>query len=268
MKQSSPTKVELLQAELDDDSESFVRLLVDGKLIKYVIIAPGLFSVEDMAFGPSLITLLPPFPQRDWNEGLVEKDPHTGNPHFARYTRKEFPGVKHLWHGRFVDYIDLKIGKKLTSGVYEVTSSKLDKAAVAKFARFDWEIQYMENETTAYEWIQGSGVGPEFLGHITEEGRVIGFLIERIDYSHRVGPGDLTACQNALAKLHSLGIMHGDVNRYNFLILAGGETATLIDFETARKCDDEDLLRKEFEELLESLLDMSGRGKGCLPAVN
>ena len=44
------------------------------------------------------------------------------------------------------------------------------------FARFDWEIQYIENETTRIN----HDVGPRFLGHLTEDGRAIGFLMERI----------------------------------------------------------------------------------------
>lgn len=44
------------------------------------------------------------------------------------------------------------------------------------FARFDWEIQYIGNETTHIN----HDIGPRFLGHLTEDGRVIGFPMERI----------------------------------------------------------------------------------------
>lgn len=67
------------------------------------------------------------------------------------------------------------VGEKLRTGVYEVTCPRFDTFVVAKFARFEWEIQYLENETVAYEWIDGRKIGPRFLGHLTEGDRVIGF---------------------------------------------------------------------------------------------
>ncbi|KAH8729993.1 hypothetical protein BGZ61DRAFT_569940, partial [Ilyonectria robusta] len=66
-------------------------------------------------------------------------------------------------------------------------------------------------ETTAYEWIDGKGVRPKFLGHLTEAGRVIGFVMEYIDDARSAQTGDLAACQAVLAKLHSQGIKHGDM---------------------------------------------------------
>ncbi|KAB8277879.1 hypothetical protein BDV30DRAFT_204453 [Aspergillus minisclerotigenes] len=62
---------------------------------------------------------------------------------------------------------------------------------IAKFARFAWEIQYIEDETTAYQWINGHDIGPRFLGHLTEHGRVIGFLMEGITNARHAGLQDL-----------------------------------------------------------------------------
>jgi hypothetical protein len=81
------SKVMLLQAEVDEHDESFFRLLVDGRFVKYVTIESGLYTPEDMCFGPSLISLLPDLPPGDWNDGLVARDTNTGLPHFARATR-------------------------------------------------------------------------------------------------------------------------------------------------------------------------------------
>ncbi|KAJ5207512.1 hypothetical protein N7491_001859 [Penicillium cf. griseofulvum] len=97
--------------------------------------------------------------------------------------------------------------------------------------RFDWEIQYLENETTAYEWIEGYDIGPRFLGHLTEDGRVIGFLMERIRDARHAGPQDLESCREVLSRLHCLGIHHGDTNRFNFLIR--DSQAVLIDFDSS-----------------------------------
>ncbi|KAL5339818.1 alpha-galactosidase A precursor [Aspergillus crustosus] len=247
--------MELLQAEADEADESFFRILVDGNSIKYLTIDQGLYGIEDMCFGPVLATIIPDLAAGDWNEGRISKDPENdGKPHFAHA------------------FLDLTMKDRLSSGLYAVTHPTLfkDTSVVAKFARFDWEIGYMENETTAYSWIEGHDIGPRFLGHLTEHGRVIGFLIERVvpsstsegDSVRHSGPveGDLEAYQETLAKLHALGIKHGDVNRFNFIMQ--GSKAVLIDYDTARKCDDEEALRKEMDALAESLRDEPGRGGG------
>jgi len=168
------------------------------------------------------------------------------------------PGVQHIWHDKFIDYMDLTKSERLRSNVWEVTSTRFKSAVIAKFAVFPWEIAYLEAETVAYQWIHGKDIGPRFLGHLTEEGRVIGFLIEQIPNARRAGPSDLSSCQEALARLHCLGIRHGDLNRHNNLICDG--RATLIDFDGAQTCRDQDDLKQEFDSLPERLMDDSGLG--------
>lgn len=257
-------KIELLQAEVDEESESYFRLLVDGH-IKYLTINAGIYPIEDLCFGASLVPLLPDFPPGDWNDGLISKNLEDGNkPYFARVARTDFPGVTHQWHANRVDYHDLVVGRYLRTGIYEVTSPCFEGVVVAKFARFAWEIQYIENETQAYEWIDGYEIGPRFLGHLTEDAgrRVIGFLMERVTDAHHAEPKDLEACQQTLGRLHQLGISHGDVNRFNFLVR--GSKAILIDFDTARKCDDRDVLYREYSGLSDRLRDVSMMGGGGL----
>jgi hypothetical protein len=111
-----------------------------------------------------------------------------------------------------VDYFDLSIGRKLRTGIYEAKSSFFDNTVVAKFARFPWEIQYMENEATAYQCISGHNSGPQFLGHLTEHGRVIGFLMERITNARHAGAEDIEVCREVLSRLHKLRVRHGDTN--------------------------------------------------------
>ncbi|KAL1855041.1 hypothetical protein Plec18170_004455 [Paecilomyces lecythidis] len=246
-------KIELLQAEVDEDDQSFFRLLVDGKSIKYLTIDPGLYTTEDMCFDPSLTSLLPDFPHGDWNDGLVAKSTTDGKPYFARAERTQFPGVRHQWHKTYVDYLDLAVGDKLRTGIYEVKCPQFDTAVIAKFARFEWEIQYLENETIAYQWIEGHQIGPRFFGHLIEDGN-----------ARHAGPSDLVACQQTLRRLHQLGIRHGDLNRFNFLVRPSN--TTLIDFDTAQKCEDQVALQEEFESLPRALGDTSIRGgDGGLP---
>ncbi|KAJ5958441.1 uncharacterized protein N7479_005591 [Penicillium vulpinum] len=255
--------ITLLQAEADDDNESYFRLLINGS-VRYITIAHGIWSTDDMCFGPSLASILPDLPTGNWNDGLVTKHPETAKPYFSRATRTSFPGVKNTWHNTFVDYMDLGESRRLHTGIYEVKCPQFEDLVVVKFARFDWEIGYMEGETAAYQLIEGYNIGPRFLGHLTENGRVIGFVIERITNARHAGPQDLDICQQSLTRLHALGIKHGDVNRFNFLIR--GSNAILMDFEKACKCDDSDSLAEELRDLqdtLESSSTKGGRGYLC-----
>lgn len=160
----------LLQASVDEDDESYLRFLSKGKFVKYITIAVGVYAVDDMCFGPAITSLLPPLPSGPWNVGFVERDDETGQADFSRTVREHLDGVKNAWHQTKVDHLDLKMGAKLRPGVYEATSSVLPNTIVAKFARFQWEIDAVDRECAAYQCIDGHKVGPKFLGHITEEG--------------------------------------------------------------------------------------------------
>jgi tRNA A-37 threonylcarbamoyl transferase component Bud32 len=105
----------------------------------------------------------------------------------------------------------------------------------------------MANETMVYQWIYGHNIGPQFLGHLTENGRVIWFLMERISDARHTEAQDVEVCGEVVSRLHDLGVRHGDTNRFNFLIR--DSEVTLIDFDTARKCDDRELLLQELENL-------------------
>lgn len=133
----------------------------------------------------------------------------------------------------------------------------IQETIIAKFARFEWEIGYYITETQVYSWIDGSNIGPEFLGYLTEEGRVIGFLIENVEGRHAT-ISDLPACKAVVGQLHGLGILHRDLNKHNFLISERG--AVLIDFETAERSGDSEAMEVELRGLEEQLVDESGIG--------
>ncbi len=147
--------------------------------------------------------------------------------------------------------------QRLRSNVYLASSPQFEKPLIAKYARFDWEIGYYTAETRAYHWIDGCSIGPQFLGYLTEEGRVIGFITERIEGRH-AAVADLPACKAVVGQLHSLGILHKDLNKHNFLISDRG--AVLIDFETAERSEDEEATKRELDGLEAQLPDESGIG--------
>lgn len=76
--------------------------------------------------------------------------------------------------------------------------------------------------------------------HLTENGRVIGFLMEYAYNARHAGPQVVEICM---------------------------DRATLIEFDTAQKCDDPDVLLQEMQNLTSSLEDISTRGGGLLQKV-
>ncbi|KAI0883943.1 alpha-galactosidase A precursor [Annulohypoxylon maeteangense] len=252
--------IKLLHASVDPDNknESEVRILIDNKFVKYINIDPGVYDPDDMCFEPVLISLLPPLPSEDWNTGYISQNAETGIPHFSVVSNAPLPGITNTWHPTQVDHLEIRERQRLRSNVCEVECPGFSSPVVAKFARFEWEIPQMRAETAAYEWIAGQDIGPSFLGHLTEEGRVIGFLIEYITNFRHATLEDLPLCQSTLSKLHKLGITHGDTNKHNILIHDG--KATLIDFDFASRSASDGELEAELHGLPEQLRDMSGRG--------
>jgi len=75
---------------------------------------------------------------------------------------------------------------------------------------------------------------------LNEQGRVIGFFVERITEFRHAAPGDLTLCRQAWLKLHGLDIKRGDINKHSILIHDGKPTVIVFDSST-RCCDVQDL---------------------------
>lgn len=130
-----------------------------------------------------------------------------------------------------------------------------------KIAWSEWELPRIEQETRAYQLLEGSGLAPRFLGHVHENGRIMGFLLEKIE-GRPASFQDLGTCETALRKLHELGLIHGDVNRYNFLITK--EEVKLLDFECLRDNASPESMVKELENLRAELVEESGRGGGFI----
>lgn len=142
-------------------------------------------------------------------------------------------------------------------------SSQRKRTMIAKMARFEWEIPYVQRETEIYALFEGTGIAPRFLGHIHEQGRVIGFLLEKVPGRH-AGIEDLQICRLALERLHGLGISHGDSNRYNFIV-AGHDEVKLVDFEKSTVGASKHTMASELASLAAELVEDTGRGGGFEP---
>jgi len=98
-----------------------------------------------------------------------------------------------------------QMAERLRTNMYKATCPRLNKSktTITKFPIFAWEIPHLAAETAAYEWIDSHKIAPKSLGHLFEEGRIIGFLIERITDARHVTREDISACQVVLSKLHT-----------------------------------------------------------------
>ena len=96
----------LLNAEIDHEDESYLRLLLRNKTVRYLTIAPRLFDNDDMAFAPRLFELLPPLPGGDWNTAQIVAGTD-GKPTFENVAKTELQEVKNRWFPRDIDHLEL-----------------------------------------------------------------------------------------------------------------------------------------------------------------
>ncbi|KAF3769691.1 hypothetical protein M406DRAFT_66163 [Cryphonectria parasitica EP155] len=93
----------------------------------------------------------------------------------------------------------------------------------------------IETEMMAYRAAAGTGLTPEFIGHVTERGRVVGFLMECVQGARKpVWRRDRESCREAVKRFYeATGWLRADKGnrRHNFLIKDGN--ALLIDLSTA-----------------------------------
>ncbi|KAK6952841.1 hypothetical protein Daesc_005135 [Daldinia eschscholtzii] len=239
-----PMQPIILSMEVDDDDsfESEYRLRI-GNQVKYLIISPGTFYRDKLSF------------------------PLHGDLKTSLLNRT-LAGVKCQWHHTKVDCLELENTQQLTAMVFEAVSHSIlpitlpsSATMIVKVARFGWEIPRIEQETRAYQLLEGYGLAPRFLAHVHENGRIVGFLLEKIE-GRSASLRDLSFCKTALKKLHELGLVHGDVNRYNFLVTEEG--VKLLDFEHLRENASPESMSKELESLRAELVDESGRGGGFI----
>ncbi|KAE8419720.1 hypothetical protein BDV36DRAFT_294062 [Aspergillus pseudocaelatus] len=257
---SYPTTVPSMEVDGEDDSE--YRILFHGR-IRYVTIAPGTYDRATLSMP---LHSLPDLPQDElWNHASISRNNLTGELKTSLSTRM-LPSVNCIWHANLVDCMDLTKTRTISPNAFEatcpLTKSGPQDTVIAKLARFEWEIPRIERETQAYKMLEQTGLAPRFLGHVHEHGRVIGFVLEKLEGRHSYIE-DLSTCQALLQRFHGLGLLHGDVNRYNFIIQQG--SAKLIDFENSRYCPGEaEAMNTEINSLHEQLVEETGRGAGVI----
>ncbi|KFY73187.1 hypothetical protein V499_06713 [Pseudogymnoascus sp. VKM F-103] len=134
---------------------------------------------------------------------------------------------------------------------------------VVKIARFRHELEALQREVRVYGALRDRkfGLCLGFIGYVYEEekSRVVGFLMEEL-YGRHPDIGDLGACEDTVEQLHGVGVVHGDLNKYNIII--SGNEAKLIDFEVSTFLEGghHEKAKDELRQLAHQLLDTSEVG--------
>jgi predicted Ser/Thr protein kinase len=256
-----------MEVSTNGRSDCYFRILAN-RSVKYITIKAGALdagSLDDMPL--DFQNILPPLPwyEHTWKSACITRNTSSQQLE-ATLSSADLPSVQTIWHPGMIDFLDIERTKYLALLTQECkwnADSALERM-IAKMVRFHWEIQYMEAETRMYKLLEGRDIAPKFLGHIHEAGRVIGFLLEKIPDGRNAEPADLEICEATLRRFHALGFVHGDCNKYNFIIRPDGRVF-LIDFDKAKACNDPALMNAEIASLKEQLAETTGRGGGLMP---
>jgi hypothetical protein len=141
---------------------------------------------------------------------------------------------------------------------------------ILKICPFEYQLKYMSREVRAYNMLRERKcyLVPMILAFVFErsDDQVVGFICSRFE-GEFAAPDDYDKCKLSLQQLHSYGIVHGDLNRFNIIMTADGPR--FIDLENATLVIDKQDLSGQLEELekLEKVLsdpEEWGKPRQCL----
>ncbi|KAI1750016.1 hypothetical protein F4782DRAFT_541876 [Xylaria castorea] len=196
---------------------------------------PGRWSFKDISR-----LIFPAFPTGSWNVGQIRRL-QNGEVVFTETLEMELEGIDNtfVWHPTKIEFTEFE----LVSQFEHTTRGRLwhakhprfnEEPIFVKIAPWanNWSKQAMEAETRVYQLVDGLGIAPKFLGHVTHQGAIIGFILKWVEGAKTTKKKDRSARIEVMKKLHSLGITHGSAHHENFLKV--GEDVLMIDFEEAR----------------------------------
>nr|POF23984.1 hypothetical protein CFP56_54920 [Quercus suber] len=250
--------------QIIDDEEGIYRIRF-GERVGYLTISTDVFDEDTMCRPHLLIPKLPKLPKCEWSRMRIARSSELGAPLEISVTNEPLPEIETVWHHQMVDVLSLTQTVRHRSNVHDVVYNGVP--AVSKIAAFDWDIPRLEREVWAYSILDvhqhpdlgKPKISPRVLGHLTECGRVIGILLERLEGQH-ASFADLPDCESALRRLHEIGLVHGDVNRYNFIVDKDRRQVSMVDFEYAAAFD-EVAAKEELQSLSSELTEETGRGR-------
>lgn len=251
-----PCIMRLLVKEVGSSSEK--------QAIKYIRVEDGALPNGWRNPWNSLYQTLPLLPSGIWNVADLCKPQEGSQLAYSNLRAIQWYHPVQPWHDTIVDYFDLD--KELLLPFMHAKNRRADtlwlvrhvlfgsRLVLMKIAETPNDMETIAQETEVYHTIQGTSIAPAFLGHIREEGRIVGFLVEYLDACTHPEGKDYDACRLALSNLHACGYLHGDIHTGNILVRPDGTAALLIDFEFSQRCDDKIKFEQELEELRQNLV--------------
>ena len=127
---------------------------------------------------------------------------------------------------------------------------------ILKICPFKFELQYFTQEINTYNMLyqRGCSLIPRLYAYVFErsEEQITDFICEELQ-GRFARLGDYSECKRGLQQLHSYGVIHGDLNKFNIIITTDGPR--FIDLEKSILDTDEKVSKDEFESLLQQELD-------------
>jgi hypothetical protein len=240
---------------------AYYRILVASSAIKYLAFLPPkpIFAAIPDVRGERLgFTVVP---RGDWNVGHLEHDTVTDRLVLQSTEKRALQGVADVWHLARVDCLslgdalprdELQCALKMNAAIYpgQFGASQV----VVNMECYPDDIFGVIQETRVHSQIDGHGIGPKFLGHVTENTeRVCGYMLESLP-ARPATIDDLQTCKSVLAKLHDRKIVYGHLSSQSFLIVDG--QALLHGFGGSFATDHQPL----FEREMDSVEDVLRRG--------
>ncbi|KAG4258104.1 hypothetical protein FPRO03_03059 [Fusarium proliferatum] len=177
-----------------------------GRGVRYLRIPIGTFDDDTMCRPYLLITRLPELPDSPWTVMTISQDENGSLT--SVISMDPLPEIRTEWHEQHVDVLTLKSTRRFRSGVHE--ARYIDVPTTAKIACFEWEMRRIEREIWAYSLLEDHynqhpnklPIVPKFLAHLTENGRIMGLLLEKVKGS-QLAP----TIWSAAAKPYSAGFI-------------------------------------------------------------
>jgi len=127
---------------------------------------------------------------------------------------------------------------------------------ILKICPFKYQLRYFTKEIKTYNTLseRGCSLTPRLSAYVFErtEEQIIGFICEEF-HGRFAGPSDYSECKRSLLQLHSYGVVHGDLNKFNIIITASG--ARFFDLEKSVLDTDEEISKDEFSRLQQEEVD-------------
>lgn len=242
---------QFLACQTQDGGGHLHRYLFDDNTVRYIEIN---CSHNDHFHNAPL----PGIPDGNWNWAMIDRDQQTGQPTFQKPRIKARQGFTSTWNLPSVDHLTLQLyegtnrhGRYTTC--HDSPSRIFGCSIVVKIAHFDDGIQGItgiadiEKECEIYWRIQGQGIGPKFLGYVTEGNQKIGFVLEKFEEARQPESREYKRCKAVLKKLHRLEILHQDCHYLNVLVTE--DRAVLIDFKSAIDVDNGNAVTGKREDI-------------------